>query len=246
MFVVLFLFSTITTPDKSGASGDWAVSRGSKCTYCRSHELECNYTHGTREEKQGISETCVEFVRAIVFLPQLMLRSYIDGLESCVKKMTAYFNRVSRLLAWRLCLTYAHQFYPDIDLSKEFGVPSDLDGWMRNRKLPDDSASAFLSDDPGPSAINLAPSVKDEPNSSDEDAYKLSDIQDRLQNMHIVDRFLGQASVLGKSSSVSLIKTTLDMKRPDGQGGLGVANIRSRRGKVWGPNPVTSATVFLP
>jgi hypothetical protein len=197
------------------------------------------------ERKSKVYRKRTYNLRAIVFLPQLMLHRYIDRLESCVKKMTAYFNRVSRLLAWRLCLTYARQFYPDIDLSKEFGVPSDLDGWMRSRKLPDDSASAFLSDDPGPSALNLAPSVKDEPNSSDEDAYKLSDIQNRLENVHIVDRFLGRASVLGKSSSVSLINTALDMKLPDGHSGLGIVHLRTKRGEVWGRNPVISATVFL-
>ncbi|KAI0033780.1 fungal-specific transcription factor domain-containing protein, partial [Vararia minispora EC-137] len=182
---------------------DWAVARGNKCTYCRNHDLDCSYTHGTREEKQGISE------------------AYVESLESCIKKMTAYFNH----------------FHPEVDLSKEFGTPGDLDSWMRNRKLPDDSVSAFLPDGPCTSTINLAPPLKEEPNSSDEDDFKLIDVQRRLQDMQIVDRFLGQASVLGKSSNVMLIKSALDMKLDNPKSSRSLAHMRSRRGEFWGPKP---------
>lgn len=57
--------------------------------------------------------------------------------------------------------------------------------------------------------INLNATVKDEPESSDDETFKLSGLQERMENVHIVDRFLGRGSVLGKSSGVALIKSAL-------------------------------------
>ena len=55
----LSLTALATTDERAILIGDWASARGDKCTYCRNHQVECNYTHGDREEKGGTPEACV-------------------------------------------------------------------------------------------------------------------------------------------------------------------------------------------
>lgn len=64
------------------------------------------------------------------------------------------------------------------------------------------------------SEINLTTNVKEEPESSDDETFKLASLQNRMENVHIVDRFLGRGSVLGKSSGVALIKSALGNIEP--------------------------------
>ncbi|KZV69843.1 hypothetical protein PENSPDRAFT_651985 [Peniophora sp. CONT] len=175
---------------------DWAAARGNKCTYCRTHQVDCSYTHGDREEKHGTPE------------------EYVESLERSVKLMAAWM--------------YRH--HPDLDLTLEFGIPSDIDKWMDTQR----SNTNLLRPSGGEVAnINLSATVKDEPESSDDETFKLAGLQDRMENVHIVDRFLGRGSVLGKSSGVALIKSALEMKDEGLRQRLDPRNMRAKRDPFW-------------
>ncbi|VDB96996.1 unnamed protein product [Peniophora sp. CBMAI 1063] len=176
---------------------DWAAARGNKCTYCRTHQLDCSYTHGDREEKHGTPE------------------EYVESLERSVKLMSAWL--------------YRH--HPDLDLTLEFGIPSDIDRWMETQRS---NANLLRPNGGDVSEINLSVGVKDEPESSDDETFKLASLQHRMENVHIVDRFLGRGSVLGKSSGVALIKSALEMKDEGSlRQRLDPRNMRAKRDSFW-------------
>lgn len=133
---------------------------------------------------------------------------YVESLERSLKLMAAWMYRVRQQIVCAQPWNYLHHFqhHPDLDLTVEFGVPSDIDKWMGTQRS---SADLLRPDGGDVPDINFGVIVKDEPESSDDDTMKLASLQDRMESVHIVDRFLGRGSVLGMSSGVALVKSAL-------------------------------------
>ncbi|VDB96007.1 unnamed protein product [Peniophora sp. CBMAI 1063] len=186
---------------------DWALSRDNKCTFCKTHNFECQHTHGVREEKLDPATEEVE------------------SLESLVKSMALWISERHP------DVNPTKEFSMPSSLAQWFNERHDRPLGTTLKRLSGDLARInLMADDQQKDEDDL----NEEGDGGD---YKLSELQTRFQSMSMIEHFLGKGSVLGRSSGLALIQHALELKQnPNAQKIGHNRSIPSRRKDLWDSN----------